>query len=126
MMKKETQLDMFKKKPALTAKQRQAKHKKEMQAKGFKQLSLGYVHVKYHDRFKALAKATAEHDISDDLKIRTVTDTSKVDKYDKALHVAKGKIDELEEMLAESQSKLEKQNRELGGWRKLFWRFWFK
>jgi predicted secreted protein len=63
-------------KAPLTAKQRQAKRREEMAAKGYKNLSLGFVHTKYHNALKKLAAQIDEGGITDDLKIKTIVDTS--------------------------------------------------
>ena len=90
-------------KAPLTAKQRQAK-RREMAAKGYKNLSLGFVHTKYHGALKKLAIQIDEGGITDDLKIKTIVDTSESE-------MLKERITELQSELKAVNLNLESQSR---------------
>lgn len=120
-------------KAPLTAKERQAKRREEMAAKGYKNLSLGFVQTKYHAALKKLAIQIDEGGITDDLKIKTVVDTSESE-------MLKKRITELQSELKAVNLSLESQSRktieqselvgtlkaQLEGFRAIFGRFFWK
>jgi hypothetical protein len=120
-------------KAPLTAKQRQAKRREEMAAKGYKNLSLGFVHTKYHNALKKLAAQIDEGGITDDLKIKTIVDASESEMLKKRITELMSELKAVNLNL-ESQSKKTMEQSELvgtlkaklEGFRAIFWRFFWK
>tara|TARA_R110000764_G_C11008102_1_gene382951 strand:+ start:1531 stop:1908 length:378 start_codon:yes stop_codon:yes gene_type:complete len=116
-----------------TEKERQAKRRSEMASKGYKNLSLGFVHTKYHEALKKLAAQVNEGGITADLKVKTIIDTSESKKLQK-------RITELQSELKAVNLNLEKQSQktieqselvgtlkvQLESFKAIFWRFFWK
>lgn len=116
-----------------TEKERQAKRRSEMALKGYKNLSLGFVRIKYHEALKELAAQVNEGGITDDLKVKRIIDTSESKKLQK-------RITELQSELKAVNLNLEKQSQktieqselvgtlkvQLESFKAIFWRFFWK
>ena len=75
-----------------TAAERQAKRRKEMEEKGYKNLSLGFVKIDYHDTLKKLAIDIDKGGYSTDLKTKTIVDTSEHEKLKRRITELEGAI----------------------------------
>ena len=119
-------------KRALTARERQAKHRAEMATKGYKTLSLGLVKEKYHDALKKLAKQLDDGTFSDDLKTRTVKDTSESDALRDQIIRLESELATVKDSLCKAEAagkglseRLVKQNERMQRYRKIWWRIWW-
>lgn len=120
-------------KAALTATERQAKHRAEMLEKGFKSLSVGFVHERHHDAIKKLVAEINNGNFSDDLTSKTVVDTTETDKLKEriaalqgALYAAKNDLSVKTIMLKEQAETTGEQRERLQAFKKLFWRFYWR
>ncbi|MEE2003423.1 hypothetical protein QWY20_18410 [Alkalimonas sp. MEB108] len=121
------------KKEAATAKERQAKHRAEMQAKGLKPLSVGFVHERYHKALKELVAKVNEGGFSDDLRTKTVTDTAEIDKLKERITALRGALHATKADLNAQMSLVKKQAEQTGelrerllAFKKVFWRFYWR
>lgn len=117
-----------------TAKERQAKRRKEMEEKGYKNLSLGFVQTRYHKALKKLVKQIDEGGISDDLKVKTVKDTSECDALKKRITELEGALKVARQDLAFQMKRADEQSEKAGArqtqldsFKNIVWRlFWLK
>lgn len=114
------------KKTALSNKERQAKHREEMAAKGMKSLSLGFVDERYHDALKKLAAQINAGGVSVDLKVReVVTDAREIDLLKQRIETLKGALKLARADHDAALEKIAKKGEEIGRFRRIFWRFWW-
>ena len=114
------------KKDAASNKDRQAKYRAEMAAKGFKSLSLGMVDERYHDALKQLAAEINAGGVSTDLKTREVTtDANEIDLLKQKIETLQGALRVARVDYNDALEKIAKKGEEIGRFRKLFWRFWW-
>lgn len=114
------------KKDAASNKDRQAKYRAEMAAKGFKSLSLGMVDERYHDALKKLAAEINEGGVSIDLKLKeVVTDASEVDLLKQRIETLRGALQLARADHDAALEKIAKKGEEIGKFKKLFWRLWW-
>lgn len=128
-----TQMRDVQKMDSKTSKERQAKYRAEMLSKGLKPLSLGYVDERYHAAFKRLVAEVNSGGFSDDLKVKTVVDDSRVKQLEKHIDELRGAL-AAKSLEADKQIALAKElatqsgslSERLKAFKQLFWRFYWR
>lgn len=114
------------KKDAASNKERQAKHRAEMAAKGFKSLSLGMVDERYHDALKQLAAEINAGGVSMDLKTREVaSDANEIDLLRQKVEALQGALRVSRIDYNDALTKIGSQGEKIGRFKRIFWRFFW-